>query len=321
MPFLSTVANLADRALRQVNRLVPLEHRRIAYARTKAFAAARPLLFSFIVTQLIFTAMPLAFFISFIVMVLVSATIFSILLSLFWTGLALFFVVPVLAICLSVGLFSWAVGLVTFHATRWLLLAAKTVVNSKTGTPRRRRAATTPSSSGTSSPPSYKTAAGGEARKPKPAHPAPGSGAASESQPGPEAGTSLPERVVDTPSSSSSPSSTALSKTPSNTSSFSGSGGPTPPDSIPPTPALSSGGSSPLAEDFVTVASSPVVMSPPVQVEEQQPQHAQGSGNTGDETPVSVVQSSSVESSGVISLGTTLAGSGVTSPSTAPDLS
>ncbi len=45
MPLLSTAANLADLALRQVNRLVTPECRQIAYVKTRQFAAARPLLF------------------------------------------------------------------------------------------------------------------------------------------------------------------------------------------------------------------------------------------------------------------------------------
>jgi len=70
------------------------------------------------------------------------------------------------------------------------------------------------------------------------------------------------------------------------------------------------------SEGFVTVASSPFVASPVSEGDEQGQGQTQEQG-AGGETPVTV-DGSSAESSGVISLDTTPARSGETSPSTAP---
>ncbi|KAG7289366.1 hypothetical protein NEMBOFW57_005733 [Staphylotrichum longicolle] len=111
------VAELLDFVLRLIDRFVSPETRQNVSQRVREFAAARPLLFSFIVTQATFSAMPIFFF--------VLASIFSILtivstalifLVLFWTGFAITVIAPILLISSAFALFFWAFGVVLFTA-------------------------------------------------------------------------------------------------------------------------------------------------------------------------------------------------------------
>ncbi|KAK4153039.1 hypothetical protein C8A00DRAFT_34222 [Chaetomidium leptoderma] len=113
-------AILLDFAQRQVDRVVSPESRQNTYSQTKQFAAARPLLFSLIVVQAIFSTMPVLFFISFVFSVIFVVSSISLLFTLFWASVALFVVVPVLVLTSSMALFSWAFGVATFGAGRSL---------------------------------------------------------------------------------------------------------------------------------------------------------------------------------------------------------
>jgi hypothetical protein len=183
----STAADLVDFAQRQVDRIAPKESRQKAYSRTKDFATARPLLFSFLVAQAVFSIMPVLFFLTFAFSVLFFAATASLLFSLFWTGIAVFVLVPILVMASSVALFTWAFGLATFSASRSAygtfqqLTAARAPLR---GDADNRRHPVAPiASSASSSPASWtkvegqdiKQDAGPKGKEKTPAHPDPGS--------------------------------------------------------------------------------------------------------------------------------------------------
>ncbi|KUI62798.1 hypothetical protein VP1G_09931 [Cytospora mali] len=82
------VTGTIDSARRQANRIVSPDDRQKAYDNVNAFANDRPLLFSFIVAQLLFALVPILLFASFLLGTLTLAVFTAITFTLFWVGVA-----------------------------------------------------------------------------------------------------------------------------------------------------------------------------------------------------------------------------------------
>lgn len=99
-------------AQRQFDRLISPQARSRAFDRVQAFAAARPLWFTFIVAQVLTSLLPIGLFLAFTISILVFSVGAALLFSLFWLGVALLFLIPALFMTISLGflVFMWAVA-------------------------------------------------------------------------------------------------------------------------------------------------------------------------------------------------------------------
>ncbi|KAI1336342.1 hypothetical protein F5Y15DRAFT_418885 [Xylariaceae sp. FL0016] len=104
----------------QLNRLVSPETRRQVYDSVAAFASARPLLASLILLQALASALPLLFFAFFTLSTLVFALLCALSFTLFWTGVALLFLVPTLFLAAGTTLLIWGWAVSTFCVGRWV---------------------------------------------------------------------------------------------------------------------------------------------------------------------------------------------------------
>ncbi|KAL2018012.1 hypothetical protein VTK56DRAFT_1328 [Thermocarpiscus australiensis] len=121
MAITEAAVGLLDFTQRQVDRVVPPESRQKAYSQTSAFAAARPLLFTFLLAQLTFSLIPILLFLSFALSALLVAAGAALLFTLFWTALALAVLVPTLCITAGIALCVWAWAVACFLACRWVV--------------------------------------------------------------------------------------------------------------------------------------------------------------------------------------------------------
>jgi lysylphosphatidylglycerol synthetase-like protein (DUF2156 family) len=141
-------------AQRQVDRIVSPEARQKSYDATASFAVARPLLFVrsptspyktahlelgcsivpwefllmgspspqvFLVSQLIFCALPVTLFLSFALSTAVFALVSAVVFTLFWVVIALLVLTPVLFFTSSLAILVWLWTAGTFLAGRWIL--------------------------------------------------------------------------------------------------------------------------------------------------------------------------------------------------------
>lgn len=103
---------------RQVDRVISPQSREGLYDAINQFATQRPILFAFIVSQLIFSALPLALFISFSIstaaFAIVSATLFCV----FWIGVGLLVLCPILFVTSGIAVLVWVWAVVTFIVGR-----------------------------------------------------------------------------------------------------------------------------------------------------------------------------------------------------------
>ncbi|QPG94124.1 hypothetical protein C2857_004870 [Epichloe festucae Fl1] len=118
-----------SRAQRSLDRLMPPSSRRRAYDDVSAFASARPVLFSFLVAQALFSSLPLFLFVAFSVSCVASALGAAIVFSLFWIGLALLALVPTLLLISSLAVLLWAWCVGSFFVARWFYTRAPFAVN------------------------------------------------------------------------------------------------------------------------------------------------------------------------------------------------
>ncbi|KAK7959341.1 uncharacterized protein PG986_004195 [Apiospora aurea] len=103
---------------RQVNRVVSPPTRQKAYDATANFAQERPLTFAFIVSQSIFSLLPLMLFVSFALSTAVFAFVCGLVFSLFWIGIATLILVPTLFVAFSVAILVWIWAVATFIFAR-----------------------------------------------------------------------------------------------------------------------------------------------------------------------------------------------------------
>ncbi|KAK9780285.1 hypothetical protein AB5N19_03584 [Seiridium cardinale] len=105
---------------RQVDRVVSPQSRQKSYDWTTQFATERPLLFAFVVSQIIFSALPLGIFISFSLSTAAFAIISAIVFAFFWIGVALLVLTPVLFVTFSIAVLVWLWAVATFLVGRWV---------------------------------------------------------------------------------------------------------------------------------------------------------------------------------------------------------
>ncbi|KAI1843170.1 hypothetical protein JX265_009909 [Neoarthrinium moseri] len=105
---------------RQVDRVISPETRQKHYNAVTNFAMERPLVFAFIASQLLFSALPLALFISFSISTGIFAFVSAVVFSLFWIGVALLVLVPILFVSFSAAVLVWLWAIATFLVGRWI---------------------------------------------------------------------------------------------------------------------------------------------------------------------------------------------------------
>ncbi|KAF5555463.1 kinase [Fusarium phyllophilum] len=103
-----------------VDRVVPPNSRQKAYDNTASFASSRPILFSFIVSQLLLSFLPLLIFLTFSLSTIVFALGAAIVFALFWIGVALLVLVPALLVTSSIAVLVWGWAIGSFIIARWL---------------------------------------------------------------------------------------------------------------------------------------------------------------------------------------------------------
>ncbi|KAG9497652.1 hypothetical protein J7337_010515 [Fusarium musae] len=103
-----------------VDRVVPPNSRQKAYDNTASFASSRPVLFSFIVSQLLLSFLPLLIFLTFSLSTIVFALGAAIVFALFWIGVALLVLVPALLVTSSIAVLVWGWAIGSFIIARWL---------------------------------------------------------------------------------------------------------------------------------------------------------------------------------------------------------
>lgn len=105
---------------RQVDRVVSPPTRQKAYDRVHDFATEKPVLFSFVAFQSALSLAPVLLFAGFAMTTIAISLISAVIFSLFWIGVATFFLVPTLFITFSIALLVWAWAAATFFAGRWV---------------------------------------------------------------------------------------------------------------------------------------------------------------------------------------------------------
>lgn len=110
------VTGTVDLARRQANRIVSPEDRQKAYDTVNAFANDRPLLFSFIVAQLLFSLVPVLLFASFVLGTLTLALFTAVASSLFWIGVFSLVLGSTLFITFALATLAW-IWLVSVYVT------------------------------------------------------------------------------------------------------------------------------------------------------------------------------------------------------------
>ncbi|KAH7198527.1 uncharacterized protein B0J16DRAFT_40153 [Fusarium flagelliforme] len=107
-------------ARNSVDRVVPPSSRQRAYDNTMSFASSRPILFSFIVSQLLLSFLPLLIFVIFSLSTILFALGSAIIFALFWIGVALLVLVPALLVTSSIAVLVWGWAIGSFVVARWL---------------------------------------------------------------------------------------------------------------------------------------------------------------------------------------------------------
>lgn len=107
-------------AQNSLDRVVPPSSRQRAYEQTSEFASARPILFSFIVSQLIFSFLPLLLFITFSLSTVAFALGAALIFALFWIGVAFMVLMPTLILTSSIAVLIWGWAIGSFLVARWL---------------------------------------------------------------------------------------------------------------------------------------------------------------------------------------------------------
>ncbi|KAJ4423288.1 hypothetical protein N0V82_002015 [Gnomoniopsis sp. IMI 355080] len=107
MAVLDYVNGTLESARRQADRVVTPDARQRAYDAIWSFAQERPILFSFLVAQGLFTLLPFLLFVSFAFGTVALAAISALLFSLFWIGVAALVLGGTLFVMSSLALLAW----------------------------------------------------------------------------------------------------------------------------------------------------------------------------------------------------------------------
>ncbi|KAH8174408.1 promethin domain-containing protein [Sarocladium implicatum] len=123
----SVRASVADRAAgvygfaqRSLDRVVPPSSRQRAYDGASEFAAERPILFSFIVSQFLLSFLPLLLFTTFALSTVAFSLGAAVVFALFWIGVAFMLLVPTLLVTSSIAVLVWGWAVGSFLVARWL---------------------------------------------------------------------------------------------------------------------------------------------------------------------------------------------------------
>ncbi|KAG6010326.1 hypothetical protein E4U21_006890 [Claviceps maximensis] len=107
-------------AQRFVDWLMPPSSRRRAYENISGLASRRPVLFSFLLSQVILSFLPVFLFLSFSTSCIAVGLGGAIMFSLFWIGIGLLALVPTLLVTSSLATMAWAWCMGTFVIARWI---------------------------------------------------------------------------------------------------------------------------------------------------------------------------------------------------------
>ncbi|KAH6889769.1 hypothetical protein B0T10DRAFT_561352 [Thelonectria olida] len=107
-------------AQRSIDRVVSPSSRRQAYDVTSDFASERPILFSFLVGQLLFSFIPILLFATFSLSTVAFALGTALVFALFWIGVAFMVLVPTLLVTSSIAVLVWGWAVGSFIIARWL---------------------------------------------------------------------------------------------------------------------------------------------------------------------------------------------------------
>ncbi|KAF6836199.1 hypothetical protein CMUS01_05501 [Colletotrichum musicola] len=105
---------------RQMNRVVSFDTRQQAYGSIANLAQERPLLFAFLLSQLVFSSLPVILFSAFALSTAAFAVGAAVVFALFWIGIALLVLVPTLFFTCSVGILVWVWAAGSFLLAKWL---------------------------------------------------------------------------------------------------------------------------------------------------------------------------------------------------------
>ncbi|PFH59706.1 hypothetical protein XA68_11969 [Ophiocordyceps unilateralis] len=94
--------------------------RRRAYDYASSVASSRPILFSLVASQLLFSFLPLLLFVAFAAATVAFALGAAVLFALFWVAFALLLLLPALLVASSIALLVWAWALFSFFVARWV---------------------------------------------------------------------------------------------------------------------------------------------------------------------------------------------------------
>jgi len=103
-----------------VDRVVDPATRQRYYDKSVDLAKTRPILTSLILFNLVFSFIPVVFFLSFTVSTLCFALISALCFTFFWVGIGLCVLVPVLFFTVSIGVLAWLWALSAFFASRYI---------------------------------------------------------------------------------------------------------------------------------------------------------------------------------------------------------
>jgi hypothetical protein len=108
------VFGLVDRVI------VSPETRSQFYSNVSVFANEQPLLFTFLLIQLLLSFTPIALFASFVLGTLLLSFLSAALFSLFWIGISLLILIPTLFITVSLGILIWIWAISSFMVAKWV---------------------------------------------------------------------------------------------------------------------------------------------------------------------------------------------------------
>ncbi|KAH6975364.1 hypothetical protein BKA56DRAFT_675401 [Ilyonectria sp. MPI-CAGE-AT-0026] len=113
-------SGLFSYAQSSLDRVVSPSSRQRAYDSTAEFASARPILFSFIVAQLLFSFLPVLLFATFSLSTVAFSLGAALVFALFWIGVAFMVLMPALLLTSSVAVLIWGWAVGSFLVARWL---------------------------------------------------------------------------------------------------------------------------------------------------------------------------------------------------------
>lgn len=116
---------------RLLDSVVAPSSRRRAYDYASSVASSRPILFSLVASQLLFSFPPILLFVVFTAATTALAVGAAVLFVLFWLAFALLLLLPALIVASSLALLVWAWALCSFFAARWIWSSANAVVASR----------------------------------------------------------------------------------------------------------------------------------------------------------------------------------------------